>query len=130
MRKKIKRLCIDPIFGILTRPGLNEKLRKERRKFNLIFIDFNKIHFLNDQFGYEYVNTLFRKIFRTFNFRKTDLVARWFSGDEIVIITFQGEVEELYLRFKKHCLNHSLTFTARIYQDLETSSLNELRPHF
>jgi GGDEF domain-containing protein len=49
------------------------------------FIDMNKIHELNEELGYTEVD---RRIKETFSvpFRRSDVVARWYSGDYIVIL--------------------------------------------
>ena len=49
------------------------------------FIDMNKIHELNEELGYTEVD---RRMKETFSvpFRRSDVVARWYSGDEIVIL--------------------------------------------
>lgn len=125
MRNKIKRLSIDPVFGILTRAGLNERLRKEKRSFDVLFIDFNGIHFLNQIHGYDHVNTLIKNVFKTFEFRKSDLVARWFSGDEIVIIIFEGNINNMLERFRMHCHEKGLEFKFIIFKNKNIRSLME-----
>ena len=64
MRNKIKRLSFDEAFGILTRPGLNERIRKIKKKFNFAFIDFHNVHGMNNKFCSENTNKQFRDIFK------------------------------------------------------------------
>ena len=82
---KLNQLCHDEIFGILTRNGLNEKIREINKPFDFIFIDFNDLHLLNEKFGYEKVNRDIKELFEKFN--RKHVIGRYFSGDEIVIIT-------------------------------------------
>ena len=110
MRNKIKRLSIDEAFGILTRPGLNEKIRKIKKKFHFAFIDFHNVHEMNNKFGYENTNQQFRDIFKSFPFRKNDIVGRCFSGDEIIIIIFHGNIKELIERFFVFCEKRNISF--------------------
>jgi GGDEF domain-containing protein len=49
------------------------------------FIDLDKIHTLNQEYGYSEVDKRVKATF-SITFRRSDVVARWFSGDEIVIL--------------------------------------------
>lgn len=107
---KVKRLSLDKAFGILTRNGLEEKLRKVKREFSFLFVDFEHVHFMNQFFGYEAVNSIFRYIFDNFSVRKKDIIGRWFSGDEILIITFDGYINGLLKRLEKRCKKYNVKF--------------------
>ena len=50
-----------------------------------MFLDFDRIHELNNLIGYDEVDKRIRATLNI-NFRSSDLVARWYSGDEIVIL--------------------------------------------
>lgn len=56
-----------------------------RGKRALVFLDFDGIHGLNGKIGYNEVDKRIRATFAT-HFRSSDIIARWYSGDEIVIL--------------------------------------------
>ena len=76
-------------------PGRNSANKTDRRDQ----LDLQDPHIAappgNDQLGYEEINRRIRAIF-SIPFRRSDLIARWFSGDEIVIL-FDAD-EEFALR--------------------------------
>lgn len=123
-KQKIKRLSEDKYFGILTRNGIEEKIRKEKRFFDCVFIDFNNMKRLNEYYGYETVNSKIKRIFQTFRFRKNDIVGRWFSGDEILIILFDSEPELFIKRFETHS---SIKFKYKIYRNINYKQFENLK---
>ena len=56
------------------------------------FIDLNHIYELNEHLGYNEVDRRVKEMFSV-SFRRSDIVARWYSGDEIVIL-FDGSPAE------------------------------------
>lgn len=86
LRATVRRMGWDNAFQMLTRPALEESLAALPRKSTriVVFIDMDKLHAANLQWGYDFVN---RKIARVFGKRrKSDLIGRWYNGDEIVIV--------------------------------------------
>ena len=85
LERKIEYLSKDTCYGIWTRAAFLQFCEVMPRGVRaVIFLDFNRIHDLNAEVGYEEVN---RRIKTTLSdFRQSDLVARWYSGDEIVIL--------------------------------------------
>jgi len=75
------------------------------------FIDLDDIHGLNEQLGYSEVDRRVKAAFSV-SFRRSDVMARWYSGDEIVIlfdadmIGAERKVEEL----EKSAHNQGLSF--------------------
>ena len=114
-----ERLCYDDDFGMLSRNGLNEVLKNNERTYNGIFIDFDNLKILNKEVGYVKVNHIIKNIFSTYKFRQSDIVARYFSGDEIVILT-QGDVQGMINRFKEHCKDKRMSFKQIILKDVTT----------
>jgi len=114
----------DKAFCILTRNALESEINRLKGTFDALFIDFNNVSLLNKKLGYKKVNSLFRRIFKTFSFRDTDIIGRWFSGDEIVIITQYDNIEELCSRFKKHVNKIGIDFKFKIMKNVK--SLNNL----
>jgi diguanylate cyclase (GGDEF)-like protein len=86
LKEQISQLSADPVFGIWTRNAFLQFCHVMPRGLRVLtFLDLDNLHQLNDQYGYEEVNHRIRAIF-SIPFRRSDLVARWFSGDEIVIL--------------------------------------------
>ena len=59
------------------------------------FLDFDHLKQLNSKFGYAEVNNRIRRAL-SIKRRRSDLLARWFSGDEVIAL-FDGD-----LRAAKH----------------------------
>jgi GGDEF domain-containing protein len=96
LKEQISQLSLDPVFGIWTRNAFLQFSHVMPRGLRVVvFLDLDNLHQLNDQYGYEEINRRIRAIF-SIPFRRSDLVARWFSGDEIVIL-FDSD-EEFALR--------------------------------
>lgn len=86
LKQRISELSIDPVFGMWTRGAFIQFSHIMPRGVRVMaFLDVNDIHSLNERYGYEEVNRKMRAMF-SIPFRRSDLVARWFSGDEIVIL--------------------------------------------
>lgn len=113
--KGLTELSIDKVFGILTRNALEQKLRTIPQ-FNAIFIDFNNMKGLNNEYGYEHVNSLLFRLFDEFSFRKTDVVGRWFSGDEILIAT-QDHTSGILTRLQKRAKRLGLSFKHQTFDN-------------
>lgn len=96
LQEQIAQLSMDPVFGMWTRNAFLQFSHIMPRGLRVVvFLDLDNLHQLNEQYGYENVNQRIRAIF-AIPFRRSDLVARWFSGDEIVIL-FDAD-EEFALR--------------------------------
>lgn len=86
LRDKVKELSWDDAYGMYTRPAFLHFSQVMPRAIRyLAFIDLDHIHRLDLELGYTEVD---RRIHETFSvpFRRSDIVARWYSGDEIVIL--------------------------------------------
>jgi len=111
----------DENFGIKTRKGIEFSIDGE---YQVIFLDFDEVRKLNKEKGYEQTNEMFRKLFKQFRFRKEDIVGRWFSGDEIVILT-KGDVWSLLQRFKEHTNTLGITFKYKVFPIKSLSDLKD-----
>jgi GGDEF domain-containing protein len=112
LRQRIVELSWDTTFGMWTRPAFLEFCRVMPRGRRVVaLIDLNHIHDLNYQCGYTEVD---RRIKMTFAipFRRSDIVARWYSGDEIVILFDGGRVgmERKIEELRESACNAGLTF--------------------
>jgi GGDEF domain-containing protein len=83
---------VDQTYGILTRLGGERSwnhLSARYAAFEVVFLDLDDLHRLNSEWGYAEVD---RRIRSVLNFRQEDLViARWYSGDEIIAIVPKGD---------------------------------------
>jgi GGDEF domain-containing protein len=115
--EEIEFLSVDKAFSILTRNALELKMECHLgEEADVAFIDFNNVHNMNLNYGYRTVNGVFTTIFKTFHFRKNDIVGRWFSGDEIVIAVYEKNViNNIIKRFKEHCQKYNVSFKHIIF---------------
>ncbi|MBI3098419.1 MAG: hypothetical protein HYY93_09290 [Planctomycetes bacterium] len=112
LKAEIDRLSYDDAFGMLTRPALLEHVtRLAPGRYCVVFLDLNGVHALNGILGMEEVNRRVRNSF-ALAFRHTDLVARWFSGDEIVVILPDDATATrgLTQRLQREASEHGLSF--------------------
>ena len=116
----IKYLSTDRAFGILSRNALELQIKNLQAPFDAVFFDFNNLKELNIKIGYKEVNEKIREMFKTFPFKRTELVGRWFYGDEIVIITTTGYLIELTQRLLKHCSEFGLFFKYKTFYNMCT----------
>ena len=107
MDELIKRLSYDKAFGILTKNALEEEISKVKGKFNYLFMDLCNIKKLNHILGYEGLNKVVKRMFKEFN-NKDYVIGRWFSGDEIVIIT--KDIESVLARLIIIARRHNISF--------------------
>lgn len=116
--RKISELCYDESFGILTRNGLNEKVKEIKKPFDYIFLDFTDLHLLNERIGYTEVNKRIKGLFE--KFKGKCIVGRYFSGDEILVIS--NECEAVVKELEKES---SIPFKYKIYKQQHGISIEE-----
>lgn len=86
LRQQVAELSWDEPFGMLTRPAFLQLCRQLPVMPRWVaFLDMNNIGSLNLAHGYTEVDRRIRALFAGFRNRQ-DIVARWYSGDEIVIL--------------------------------------------
>lgn len=86
LREKVRELSWDSAYGMYTRPAFLQFSQIMPRGTRIVaFLDLDEVHRLDQELGYTEVD---RRIKATFSvpFRRSDVVARWYSGDEIVIL--------------------------------------------
>lgn len=86
LREQIRELSWDTAYGMWTRGAFLQFCQiMPRGTRTIVFLDLDRIHILNENLGYSSVD---RRISAAFGglFRRSDVVARWYSGDEIVIL--------------------------------------------
>ncbi len=116
LRRQIKELSWDTSFGMWTRGAFLQFCHVMPRDTRcLAFIDLNHIHDLNEGLGYKEVDRRVKEMFSV-PFRRSDIVARWYSGDEIVILfdsdltVAQQKIEQL----RSSAAEQGLTFYCEI----------------
>ena len=86
LRMQVDELSRDPVFGIWTRNAFLHFCQVMPRSLRVVtFLDLDNLHKLNEEYGYDEINRRIKTLF-SIPFRRSDVVARWFSGDEIVIL--------------------------------------------
>jgi GGDEF domain-containing protein len=92
LKGRIRSLSWDDAFGMWTRCAFLHFCEVMPRGDRCVFLlDLDGIHGLNARLGYRAVDERIRKTF-SIPFRASDIIARWYSGDEIVIL-FDGALE-------------------------------------
>ena len=100
LKEKIRMLSWDPVFGMWTRGAfLHFCELMPRGTRSVVFLDFDAIHELNRREGYEKVDERVRRTF-SIPFRTSDIIARWYSGDEIVIL-FDADPAGVHLKLQQ-----------------------------
>lgn len=112
LHEHVRRLSYDDAFGMLTRPALIQHARRlPPDAYFVLFLDLSHMRLLNARLGYEEVN---RRVRRTFTpaHRRTDLVGRWYSGDEILIVLPHDPtaLSGLVVRLVRHARANGLSF--------------------
>jgi diguanylate cyclase (GGDEF)-like protein len=128
LQKRIVELSKDDVFGVWTRAAFLQFCKvMPRSKRPIVFLDFDKIHDLNDKLGYSEVDRRIREIL-SIPFRSSDIIARWFSGDEIVIL-FDGDFEGAFRKVRElelRAMQNDMTFTYEIgYWDVGLTKITE-----
>lgn len=121
MKEKIarleKELGYDDSFGILNRNGLLRHCRRQARGQErwILFIDIDDMHGMNAQLGYEETNHRIRSMF-DISRRESDLIGRFFSGDEILCVsgTRKKDARALLNRLRKKAAGLGISFTSAI----------------
>jgi GGDEF domain-containing protein len=86
LEQRVRELSWDAPFGMWTRNAFRQFCRvMPRSRRSVAFVDLENIHALNGRLGYAEVDRRIRTSF-AIPFRSSDIVARWYSGDEIVIL--------------------------------------------
>ncbi len=92
---------IDPLTNLLNRRGFQNLADQEikhaqRRRMNavLVFIDIDKMKFINDLYGHESGDQAIQIVATALktSFRNSDLLSRW-GGDEFLVLALDTEVE-------------------------------------
>ncbi len=112
LRHDLHVALVDPTYGILTRTGGERAWQRQRRhyaEYEVVFLDLDHIHRLNAQWGYPEVD---RHVRSALDHREGDIVmARWYSGDEIVAVVPKGDGRGYASRLLKNLRAQQLSAT-------------------
>jgi GGDEF domain-containing protein len=115
---KLEELSWDSVFGMWTRTAFLQFCRvMPRGERIVVFIDLDHIHDLNHSLGYAEVDRRVRSTF-SIPLRSSDVVARWYSGDEIVIL-FDNDRDSAVAKVKEleaSASGQGLSFTFEVGQ--------------
>lgn len=111
LKGQVRELQWDTAFDMWTRAAFLQLCRlMPRGERTIAFIDLDDIHGLNHSLGYTEVDRRIRETF-ALQLRSSDIVARWYSGDEIVILFdsdsdgAKKKIADLERRAKRHDLS-------------------------
>lgn len=112
LERKIRELSWDSAFNMWTRNAFLQFCSVMPRGVRTVaFIDLDDIHGLNASVGYREVDRRIRDTF-SIPWRSSDIVARWYSGDEIVIL-FDNDIQsatDKMFELKKSGKSHDIGF--------------------
>ncbi len=112
LRQQVRELSWDDAFGMWTRRAFLQFCQVMPRGRRVVsFIDLNQIRMLNERLGYVEVDRRVKAAF-SMPFRRSDIVARWYSGDEIVILfdSDRSGAERKISQLKDSAASQGLTF--------------------
>jgi GGDEF domain-containing protein len=120
LKRKFEELLWDPNFGVHSRAGFDELIKNFDAQYrSAAFIDFDGVRELNKKYGYEAVNRRIKATLKELSESADVFVARWFSGDEIVVLSRHDvqETEKLMAAASlKGRLLHDAPFTCQVEQ--------------
>ncbi len=112
LHRRIEELSWDEPFGMWTRTAfLQFCVVMPRGKRVVVFIDLDDINGLNHQHGYTAVDEMVKSAF-SISFRRSDIVTRWYSGDEIAIL-FDSDYEGAIMKIndlQKNASRYHISF--------------------
>lgn len=112
LQRQIKDLSWDTTFGMWTRGAFLQFCQVMPRGERVVaLVDLAGIHDLNDRLGYREVDRRVKAAF-SMPHRRSDVVARWYSGDEIVILFDSGQTgaEHKIAQLEELAARHGLAF--------------------
>lgn len=81
-RQRIQQMRIDPTYGCLTRTAVETSPPKEGA---IVFWDIDHMHEANERYGYQAVDVRIKTAIDQIRAsRDCRLIARWYSGDELI----------------------------------------------
>ena len=131
LQSQLEEYRIDPVFKILTRRGLEESWSEieDKRPLAIAYIDIDDLKVQNSTLGMNEVNKRVKNAFQYVrqNIRKSDttLIGRYYSGDEMLIVCPEEEIENPCQRVTEGLKEQGLTATITITNYKGEDSLTE-----
>ena len=116
LEKRVQELSWDEPFGMWTRGAFLQFCRVMPRGDRVVvFIDLDDIHDKNILLGYAEVDKRIKAAF-DIPMRRSDIVARWYSGDEIVVLfdSDRAGAERKVGEIRQNAAAQGLTFRCNI----------------
>lgn len=110
-RQMLAHVSIDPSYNVTTRPAVDLELpRIHGDASHVVFFDIDHMHELNEKHGYDKVNGMIK---RAVHVRCDDVLlrARWFSGDELIVILKGSDPVSFCTRLQTALKNEGLSAT-------------------
>ena len=132
LRERVKELSWDTAYGMWTRGAFLQFCEvMPRGKRTIVFIDFDEVHILNKEHGYTEVDRRIQAAF-SIPFRRSDVVARWYSGDEMVILFDGGRplAESKLRELEESSRQNGLTFKYEVDDwEVDKQAIEEVVDH-
>ena len=114
LEERVRTLAWDSAFGMYTRPALLAMRGRELRgRKSVVFLDLDRVHELNLLHGYAEVDRRIRAAFSS-NTRRSDMwAARWWSGDEVLLVLDAGtaQTDAVVSRLAQSAKEQEISFT-------------------
>ena len=104
--KELKEARVDAAFDIYSRYGIEQKVKGWKGgNVHILFADLDNIHRLNERYGYRVIDRKIRTAFQNIKQKlgKNEFLARWYSGDEWVLISRDNpdrHIHDIFEQFK------------------------------
>jgi len=119
-------LLRDPDYGTWNKRAFQLIQNRLGDKWSVGFLDMDDLHVCNDKYGYENVNQKIRNALtmRTQKMARTDIMFRYFSGDEIVFVVRDKDARGTAMRILKSLKAQGLSCTMVVGK---VSQLDEIK---
>lgn len=124
-RKRLRELTQCPIFGCLTREGIDTHWRRVERRHHqlaILFMDIDNMHDCNSSYGWESVNQRITAALKSV--RSTEFAGRWQRGDELIVVAPRNDAEQAAERIAEAFRVNELSVTIGI-ADCKSQALSE-----
>lgn len=103
----------DAAWGILTRAGVERRLRDAGAGFDVVYGDIDRMHDCNTRYGHDGVDARIRAAFQA-RLNDCRLAGRWLAGDEVVFLVPAGDGAGFAARLCAAFAAHGLSITVAV----------------
>jgi GGDEF domain-containing protein len=129
----IELLGVDKFYGIYTRNYLEYVFAKNYKDIDYytLIVDFDGVGDMNKKLGYIGTNHLFKTMFQNFASNNLQItIGRWFSGDEIALISLDNNMDKLVCDFANHCRPYGLKFKVLVSTNKKIKNISDYYHEF